>query len=84
MSELGDDHVDLIKMDIEGAEHVVLGSLLSEGPLPDVLCVEFDQPQSAINVVCAVKRLQVAGYSLAKVEGWNYTFLRGLAALAIA
>jgi FkbM family methyltransferase len=37
MAELGDDHVDIIKMDIEGAEYRVLESLLASGPLPTVL-----------------------------------------------
>ncbi|MHB8466661.1 MAG: FkbM family methyltransferase [Acidimicrobiales bacterium] len=76
MEELGDTNVDLIKMDIEGAEYEVIGSLLKAGPLPAVLCVEFDQPQPLWRTFSAVMRLRVAGYSLAKIERWNCTFLR--------
>lgn len=73
---LGHDRVDLIKMDIEGAEQVVLVSLLQEGPMPRVLCVEFDQPQTLRAVVGAVRRLKAAHMHLCKLEGWNYTFCR--------
>jgi FkbM family methyltransferase len=77
MTELGDTQVDLIKMDIEGAEYAVIDSFLSQGPLPAVLCVEFDQPQPARRALDAVRRLTAAGYTLNRVEGWNCTFSRG-------
>jgi FkbM family methyltransferase len=76
MADLGDDHVDLIKMDIEGAEYAVIDSLLRDGPLPEVLCVEFDQPQPPRRTIAAVRRLRDAGYELNHVELWNYTFTR--------
>lgn len=76
MAELGDDHVDIVKMDIEGAEYNVLDSLLTVGPTPPVLCLEFDQPAPLRRTVAAVRRLQRAGYTLNKIDGWNYTFTR--------
>lgn len=76
MQELGDDHVDIVKMDIEGAEVPTLGSLVERGPLPTVLCVEFDQPQPLRHVVGAVRKLQRAGFALNKIDHWNYTFTR--------
>lgn len=76
MSELGDDRVDIIKMDIEGAEYRVLNSLLADGPTPRVLCVEFDQPAPVRGIVAAVRELQRAGYTLVKIDVWNYTFTR--------
>jgi hypothetical protein len=75
-AELGDERVDLIKMDVEGAEYRVLDSLLASGPLPAVLCVEFDQPAAVRKTVGAVRRLQRAGYTLNHIEVWNYTFTR--------
>ena len=75
-AQLGDDHVDIIKMDIEGAEYRVLSSLLASGPLPPVLCVEFDQPQPLRNTIRAVRAVQRAGYTLARIDMWNYTFTR--------
>lgn len=77
---LGDRQVDIIKMDIEGAEYRVLDSLLRFGPVPNVLCVEFDQPQPARRTLAMIRRLRGAGYQLNHVEHWNYTFTRGLEA----
>jgi hypothetical protein len=39
--QLGHDHLDLLKLDIEGAEFEVLASELPDGPLPETICVEF-------------------------------------------
>lgn len=41
MSELGHEHIDVLKMDIEGAEYAVLDDMLGCGILPDQLLVEF-------------------------------------------
>jgi FkbM family methyltransferase len=71
-----DDTVHLIKMDIEGAEYRVIDSLLEFGPLPEILCVEFDQPQPVRKTVAAVRRLQRAGFELNYIDRWNYTFTR--------
>lgn len=76
MRDLGDEVVDIIKMDIEGAEYRVLRSMVANGPTPTVLCVEFDQPQPLAKTLLAVHRLRAAGYSLAHIERWNYTFVR--------
>jgi FkbM family methyltransferase len=76
MAEVGDDHIDILKLDIEGAEHRVMQSLLDRGPLPGVLCVEFDQPQPLRQVADRVRVLRGRGYRLVKVEQWNYTFVR--------
>jgi FkbM family methyltransferase len=76
VAELGDDHVDILKLDVEGAEHRTIDALLARGPLPRVLCVEFDQPQPMRRVVARVRALQRAGYTLANAEQWNYTFIR--------
>jgi FkbM family methyltransferase len=72
----GHPRIDLIKMDIEGAEYEVIASLLSGGPLPGVWCVEFDQPQPMRKVLRAIARIRRQGYDLVKIERWNYTFMR--------
>lgn len=76
MADLGDDHVDLIKMDIEGAELRVIPALIEHGPLPGALCVEFDQPQPMHSLVAAVRALDGAGFDLNHIERWNFTFTR--------
>lgn len=80
MRTLGHDRLDLLKLDIEGAEHAVLDDLVA-GPLrPQVLCVEFDQPVPPHRVVRTIRRLRSAGYRIAHVSGWDYTFVRGRSA----
>ena len=74
--EVGDDRIDILKLDIEGAEHRTLESMVANGPLPEVVCVEFDQPQPLRRIVDRVRKLRAAGYELRKVEQWNYTFTR--------
>ena len=76
MADLGDDHVDLIKMDIEGAELRVIPALLRYGPRPEALCVEFDQPQPLRSLLDTVAGLRDAGYDLNRIERWNFTFSR--------
>ena len=39
MHELGHDRIDLLKLDIEGAEHRVIESMLAAGIRPVVLCI---------------------------------------------
>ncbi|BEP12756.1 hypothetical protein acdb102_10670 [Acidothermaceae bacterium B102] len=73
---LGDEQVHLIKMDVEGAEYRVIKSLLESGPLPDVLCVEFDQPAPVGRTVAASRSLAGVGYELVRLEGFNATFVR--------
>jgi len=75
-SEYGDRRVDLIKMDIEGAEHAVISTLVEHGPLPEVLCVEFDQPRPLFRLLATIRLLRGHGYRVIRTEGWNYTFVR--------
>jgi FkbM family methyltransferase len=74
--ELGDTTVDLIKMDIEGAEMVVIPDLLTSGPLPAVLCVEFDKVRPLRDVVSLIRRIKGAGLEPMRSEGRNVTFVR--------
>jgi FkbM family methyltransferase len=76
MAELGDARVDLIKMDIEGAEREVLPVLLRNGPLPKVLCVEFDQPCPVRAIAQMTRQLKRHGLVPLKIEGWNVTYER--------
>lgn len=76
MEEFGHDHVDLVKIDIEGAEHAVLQSMLRHGIHPRIVCVEFDQPMPLSTVLSTIRRMQQHGYEIVSVEHWNYTFVR--------
>ena len=74
--KLGHDHLDLLKLDIEGAEYEVITSVIRDGPLPDTLCVEFDQPSQMPVIDRTVAQLRDAGYWPVAVDRWNVTFCR--------
>jgi FkbM family methyltransferase len=74
MVELDHNDIDLLKLDIEGAEHAVLGSLVDDDITPAVLCVEFDQPVPLRRLFKTLGELKRAGYILISVDSWNYTF----------
>jgi len=76
MRELGHDRIDLLKVDIEGAEHRVIRSMLGRGIRPTVVCTEIDQPVKAWTLWRTVQRIRSAGYDLVVVDRWNLTFIR--------
>ncbi len=73
MDRLDHDRIDLLKMDIEGAEGPVLDQLIDSGVRPRIICVEYDQPETPWRLVGRIRRLIEAGYTLNHVELWNYT-----------
>jgi FkbM family methyltransferase len=77
MEKLGHDRIDLLKLDIEGAEGPVLDQMLQAGIRPRVLCVEFDAPDSPATFLRRLKRLRRAGYTVRRIEGRNYSFTHG-------
>lgn len=83
MHDLGHDHIDLLKLDIEGAEHAVVENLLDEQVPVRVICLEFDQPVRARIVLRTLRRLQRADYQLVNTDGWNYTFVKETAAVPV-
>ena len=83
-AELGHDHIDLIKMDIEGAEQIVIPNLIADGIRPTVLCVEYDQPYeifSRLSLRCFRSALRLhralkeAGYLPICEYGFDMTYL---------
>lgn len=76
LGELGQDHIDLLKLDIEGAEHRVIASTLAAGIRPRVLCTEIDRPVSPIRFWRTMRAIRAAGYRLVAVDDWNVTFVR--------
>ena len=81
MAQLGDRRLDLLKMDIEGAEYAVIRDIVSSGILPKVLLIEFDElhsPQDAgasERIRRHVRLLLDAGMRCVAVEGCNATFV---------
>lgn len=76
MKEMGHERIDLLKLNIEGAEYEVLDSLFREHIYPDILCVVFDQPHPFPHTWRTFQRLRRVGYKTVSVELFNVTFLR--------
>lgn len=72
MEQLGNDAIDLLKLDIEGAEVEVIANILDEGIRPKVICVEFDQ---LVGLAKSVRRLLGSGYDITYIDRWNYSFV---------
>lgn len=75
MAAQGHHQIDLLKVDIEGAESTVLPHLLRAGPLPSVVCFEYDQPQSSIALLRLLRAFRRHGYRLVQRERWNFTLV---------
>ena len=83
MENLGHKRIDLLKMDIEGAEYKVIDSFIEDGIDIKVVCVEFDEYANPLDkdyrerIKGAVRKLTSSGYSLVCAQGnGNYTFVR--------
>jgi FkbM family methyltransferase len=75
MSGFGHTRIDLLKMDIEGAEYDVIASLLGSNLRPLILCIDFDQPMPLGATVRAVTDLKAVGYAVVAMEAWNLTLV---------
>jgi FkbM family methyltransferase len=75
MAELEHRSLDLLKLDIEGAEHAVIRATLEAGIRPLVLCTEIDRPVSPGAFWSTFRRVDAAGYRLVAVDRWNFTFV---------
>jgi FkbM family methyltransferase len=87
MSLLGHTKINLLKLDIVGAEYEVIDSLIRDKIYPDILLIEFDEGALAPQDYCldnnyflriktAINKLKSAGYLLTFVDDWNATFIR--------
>jgi FkbM family methyltransferase len=79
MRELGHDHLDLLKLSVEGAQFEVLDSLLSASVSVDQILVEFTPPVPLHRVRQACRRLRAAGYDLVAIPlqlwSWKFAFI---------
>jgi FkbM family methyltransferase len=81
MDKLGHDRIDILKMDIEGAEYGVLGDVLGSGtPIAQIL-IEFHHGRSGVplsKTQAAVDALELAGFRVfhASPSGYEFSFLR--------
>jgi len=78
MTSLGHDHIDLLKIDIEGAEIKVVNAMLDDGIHPRYVCIEFDlflkdkDPDQLTEKL--INRLCAHGYTIIANDTMNITF----------
>jgi hypothetical protein len=74
MQQCGHKHIDLLKIDIEGAEYQVIENMLQDQIFPRILCIEFHATKQ-FNKETTINTLKQAGYSLLHCKGsTDYTF----------
>lgn len=78
MNDLGNTTIDLLKLDIEGAEIVVLDKMLDDNIYPKYLCIEFDllrnNKDSNGSTEKLINRLINEGYRILINDKLNITF----------
>ena len=79
MKKLGHEKIDLLKLNIEGAEIYIVNDILKENIPVKIIAVDFDyvKKYKYPPVSHVVEKLKEAGYS-AVYEGHNYTFVKNL------
>jgi FkbM family methyltransferase len=76
MGEFGHDHLDLLKLDIEGAWFEVLQDVVKERIPVSILCVEFDSPTSLVKSLRIIRELKKIGLQLVHQDRDNFLFLK--------
>lgn len=71
-------HIDLLKLDIEGAENIVLEQMLDDNIYPKYLCIEFDlllkKKDKDKTTLKIINRLLNVGYKILVNDRFNITF----------
>jgi FkbM family methyltransferase len=75
LASLDEREVAILKLDIEGAEHAVIRSIIRDKVRPACICVEFDD-QRLRKVLQTVRLLNGYGYDHWQIENFNFTFVR--------
>lgn len=82
IKNLGHQKIDLLKLDIEGAEYKVIDSIINDGLDVKILCVEFDEFNKKLDdgylvrIKDSLLNLYNFGFVLANVDGTNYTLIK--------
>jgi FkbM family methyltransferase len=80
MAEMGDDRIDLLKMDIEGEEYGVVEDMIAHGIVPGQLLIEFHHAWNIADLSdtrMALSKLHAAGYRIFDVSpaGREFSFI---------
>lgn len=75
MEMFNDQHIDLLKMDIEGAENEVIENMFQDNIFPYMLCVEIDKgsyKENLIKTILSNKYKKLHSYGITE----KFTFIR--------
>jgi FkbM family methyltransferase len=75
MRELGHARLDLLKLNIEGAEDHVLSGAFEAGMRPRVLALTYEGRAAFRKALSWTRRLRAEGYRLLGVRGWFVTYV---------
>jgi len=79
MSDCNHDHIDLLKIDIEGVECEVLAQMLDANILPMYVSVDFDSARGPTTNLSKceniVQRMLKAGYEILHFHMWDISFI---------
>lgn len=80
MRELGHDHIDLIKLDIENIECDVIDQMIDNNIFPKFVCVDFDYartgPVGYHRVMNLINRMSQFNYQILKNDSFDVTFMK--------
>lgn len=76
MQQLNHDRIDLVKLNVEGAEDAILDSLLGAGVRPDVILVTWEGERALRKARRWTKRLEGMGWDFLGRKGWYFTYGR--------
>ena len=76
MKELGHDRIDVLKMNIEGAESAVLDNMMQEGIRPRMLTLTFEGKNRVGKTARYVRELDRYGLVFVARNLWVFTFVR--------
>jgi FkbM family methyltransferase len=82
MQQEGNPSIDMLKMDIEGAEYAVIRDMIASQILPPLLLIEFDEvhtpldEDSGTRIKQHIEALVRAGMTCIAIEGSNASFVR--------
>ena len=82
MQKLNHNYIDLLKLDIEGAEINVLNQMLNDNIFPKYLCIEFDlflkKKDKNNDTRKLINRLLQNNYIILINDNMNITFTRNI------
>lgn len=76
---LDGNKIDILKMDVEGAEYKIVNDIFRAGIFPRQILIEFHHffdSFSKKDTVESIELLSKFGYKLFYIEGYNYSFIK--------